>query len=196
MIEGSEILVNQLNFFLYIAIKDIRLFKNIQDSGNLERSLYETNEFTFREHKMTNLLLAIALCTKHTELLKVFLQKHDFTFSLRDFSSFTSICLQDYPAHQHLLKNMLTLYPTPSLFQQLDTQEQEETVKLFLERVPKKDLPAFVVNVLSKKPYLSQALVFVFSGEMKQFASDIAKAALMNLTEEDLVALRRGSKVV
>ena len=117
--EGISIRYQQLNFFLYAAFTDVQLFKQLWENPQLEGSLYLKEEVEFKGHKFNNWLLVIVLLQKNTELLKVFLQKQNAIFSTRDFHSFVNFCLQDHHAYQHQLKNLLTLYPTPSIFQQL-----------------------------------------------------------------------------
>jgi hypothetical protein len=104
------------------------MFKQLWENPQLEASLYLKEEISLKGHKFNNWLLVIVLLQKNTELLKVFLQKQNAIFSIRDFHSFVNFCLDDYHAYQPQLKNLLVLYPTPSIFQQLSSGEKYQVV--------------------------------------------------------------------
>lgn len=169
----------------------MQLFKQLWENPQLEGSLYLKEEVEFKGHKFNNWLLVIVLLQKNTELLKVFLQKQNATFSTRDFHSFVNFCLQDHHAYQHQLKNLLTLYPTPSIFQQLSNGEKYQLVKDLLTKPNEKDLAGIVTNILCSKPYLSYGLIAILDNIKVGSNAELAKAALMNLTEEDLVHLTK-----
>lgn len=94
--EGLALHYQDLNFFLYAAFTDIQLFKALWDSPQLERSLYDKQQIDFKGHKFTNWLLVLVLVQKNTELLKVFLQKQNFAYTITDFHSFVNFCLEDH----------------------------------------------------------------------------------------------------
>jgi len=60
-----------------------------------------------------------------------------------------------------LLKNFLTLYPTPSIFQQLNNGAKYQVVKDLLSKPAEKDASGVASNILSKKPYLSYGLIAI-----------------------------------
>jgi hypothetical protein len=112
--DASSLTVASLNVFHYALLKNkVQFVKYVLHDREIARALYDGPEHTFQGEKFRNLALSIVLAEKNTILLKVLLQKKTFLFSPQDLKSFIAVCMKNHSGYQHVLRNFLTLYPTP-----------------------------------------------------------------------------------